>query len=79
MDYNDVLSRKNIETEITYLLQHYDELCKDIQFKKGIYLYGAPGSGKTYFVEKLLQTLNYDVIKYDAGDVRNKSLIDTIT
>lgn len=79
MDYNDVLSRKNIETEITHLLQNYDELCKDIQFKKGIYLYGAPGSGKTYFVEKLLQTLNYDVIKYDAGDVRNKSLIDTIT
>ena len=26
-----------------------------------------------------LKELDYDVIKYDAGDVRNKSLIDTIT
>jgi hypothetical protein len=26
-----------------------------------------------------MKDLNYDVIKYDAGDVRNKSLIDTIT
>jgi hypothetical protein len=27
----------------------------------------------------LLKQLDYDVIKYDAGDVRNKALIDTIT
>jgi hypothetical protein len=27
----------------------------------------------------LLKELDYDVIKYDAGDVRNKTLIDTIT
>jgi hypothetical protein len=27
----------------------------------------------------LLKEINYDIIKYDAGDVRNKSLIDTIT
>jgi hypothetical protein len=27
----------------------------------------------------LLTELNYDVIKYDAGDIRNKSVIDTIT
>jgi Cdc6-like AAA superfamily ATPase len=23
--------------------------------------------------------MNYDIIKYDAGDIRNKSIIDTIT
>ena len=28
---------------------------------------------------KLLEKLNYDVIKYDAGDIRNKNIIDTIT
>ena len=27
----------------------------------------------------ILKELNYDVIKYDAGDIRNKSIIDTIT
>ena len=48
-------------------------------YKKGIYIYGSPGSGKTHFVVELLKSLDYDVIKYDAGDVRNKSLVDTIT
>jgi hypothetical protein len=27
----------------------------------------------------LLKTLNYDMVKYDAGDIRNKSIIDLIT
>jgi len=47
--------------------------------KRGIYIYGAPGSGKTEFITSLLKELDYDVIKYDAGDIRNKSIIETIT
>ena len=31
------------------------------------------------FVYKILKKLNYDIIKYDAGDVRNKTIIDKIT
>jgi hypothetical protein len=47
--------------------------------KKGIYVYGSPGCGKTEFVNSLLKEMKYDVISYDAGDVRNKALIDNIT
>jgi Ni2+-binding GTPase involved in maturation of urease and hydrogenase len=47
--------------------------------KRGIYVYGEPGTGKTTFVMDLLKELNYDVVRYDAGDIRNKSIIDTIT
>ena len=47
--------------------------------KRGIYLYGPPGCGKTMFVEKILKNMNYDIIKYDAGDVRNKSIVEHIT
>merc|ERR1711966_560658 len=43
------------------------------------YIYGSPGSGKSHFINKILKDLNYDVIKFDAGDVRNKSIIETIT
>jgi len=68
-----------LKQDITNILTNYEENCKDIHFKKGIYLYGSPGSGKTHFITTLLKSLNYDVIKYDAGDVRNKALIDTIT
>ena len=34
---------------------------------------------KTYFINSLLKELNYDIITYDAGDIRNKSIIDNIS
>ena len=41
--------------------------------------YGPPGTGKTTFVTNILKELDYDIIKYDAGDIRNKSIIESIT
>jgi hypothetical protein len=79
INYTPFLDRETIAQEIKNILQSFDTQCKNVTFKKGIYIYGAPGSGKTHFVTRLLRDLNYDVIKYDAGDVRNKSLVDTIT
>ena len=76
---NDILNRKQISKEIKQILSNFQENCKNINFKKGIYIYGSPGCGKTRFVIDLLNEMNYDIIKYDAGDVRNKNLIDTIT
>jgi len=75
----NVLNREQIVKEIKEILLQFDDNCKNINFKKGIYIYGATGTGKTELVMDLLNELNYDIIKYDAGDVRNKSLIDTIT
>jgi len=74
-----ILDRENISDNIKQLLNTFDENCKNLSFKRGIYIYGSPGCGKTHFIMDLLKEMNYDVIKYDAGDVRNKSLIDTIT
>jgi DNA polymerase III delta prime subunit len=76
---NYFLNRQEITEEITKILTSFDENKKNISFKKGIYIYGSPGCGKTFFITNLLKQLNYDIIKYDAGDVRNKALIDTIT
>jgi DNA polymerase III delta prime subunit len=76
---NDVLERTNIESQIVDLLQNFSQKCSDIQFKKGIYIYGAPGCGKTQFIVNLLNKMDYDIIRYDAGDVRNKTMIDSIT
>lgn len=76
---NKILDRENIVKEIRDILLSFDDNCRNVTFKKGIYIYGSPGCGKTQFVCRLLQSLDYDIIKYDAGDVRNKALIDTIT
>ena len=75
---NDILDRVTIANEIKLILNDFQSKCKCITYKKGIYIYGSPGCGKTHFITELLNELDYDVIKYDAGDVRNKSLIDTI-
>lgn len=74
-----ILQRDKIADELKNLLINFEENCKNINYKKGFYVYGSPGCGKTHFVSQILKELNYDIIKYDAGDVRNKSLIDTIT
>jgi SpoVK/Ycf46/Vps4 family AAA+-type ATPase len=76
---NTILERDAIAAQIQHLLFHFDEKCLDVHHKKGIYIYGSPGCGKTQFVMDLLKQCDYDIVKYDAGDVRNKSLIDTIT
>jgi DNA polymerase III delta prime subunit len=79
VDINKIFERDIIKTKITNVLSEFNEKCNNIDYKKGIYLYGSPGSGKTFFITELLTELGYDVIKYDAGDIRNKALIDTIT
>uniref|UniRef100_A0A6C0ASD5 AAA+ ATPase domain-containing protein n=1 Tax=viral metagenome TaxID=1070528 RepID=A0A6C0ASD5_9ZZZZ len=78
-ELNQICQREQTANEIKAILSSFEQRYSDPTFKKGFYIYGSPGSGKTQFVVNLLKEMNYDVIKYDAGDVRNKSLIDTIT
>lgn len=79
LDLNVALNREKIVTDISNFLTYFEKNKNNLTIKRGIYLYGPPGSGKTYFVNEVLTKLGYDVITYDAGDIRNKSIIDTIT
>ena len=79
LDLNSILERNDIEKKIENVLTQFTTNKFDVLQKRGIYVYGAPGTGKTSFVMNLLKRLNYDIIKYDAGDIRNKHIIDTIT
>ena len=79
LNLNCILNRTEQENKLIEYLNYFEENKKDLLVRRGIYLYGSPGSGKTIFVQKILKKLNYDVLKYDAGDVRNKGVIDTIT
>lgn len=79
IDINTILNRNIISENIKQFLIEFEKNKHDLTFTRGIYIYGNPGTGKTSFVEKILTDMNYDMIKYDAGDIRNKSIIDTIT
>ena len=77
--FNNILNRNEKENMMKEVLKNFEKNNKDLLFKRGIYIYGDPGSGKTHFVTEILKELDYDIVKYDAGDIRNKSIIDTIT
>lgn len=79
INVNDILNRSTIRDDIHKFLVNFEKNKHDLSCKRGIYIYGNPGTGKTAFIETLLKEINYDIIKYDAGDIRNKVIIDTIT
>jgi DNA polymerase III delta prime subunit len=79
LNINHLLNREDKASSIKDILQSFDQNKNNMLFKKGIYVYGDPGTGKTTFVTNILKELNYDIIKYDAGDIRNTSVIEDIT
>ena len=79
INFNSFLDREDISNQIKKLLTDFTLNKNDILIKRGIYIYGYPGSGKTEFIKRLLKEINYDSVIYDAGDTRNKSIIDLIT
>lgn len=46
--------------------------------KKGVFVMGDSGVGKTTFVFDVLRELDYDIMCYDSGDTRNKTNMNVI-
>jgi len=79
LNLNKILNREEKVNELKESLYSFEKNKNNLFVKKGIYVYGEPGTGKTKFVMNILKEMDYDVIRYDAGDIRNKSIIDMIT
>ena len=79
LNLNNLLNREEEANKFKEILKKFELNKHKLDTKKGIYIYGEPGTGKSSFVINILKELDYDIIKYDAGDIRNKSIIDTIT
>jgi len=79
LNINFLLNRDEEANKIKDILNNFELNKHNLSTNRGIYIYGEPGSGKTTFIVNILKELNYDIIKYDAGDIRNKSIIDAIT
>uniref|UniRef100_A0A6C0BSL2 AAA+ ATPase domain-containing protein n=1 Tax=viral metagenome TaxID=1070528 RepID=A0A6C0BSL2_9ZZZZ len=76
---NSILNRETVINDIKNMLKDFEKNKNSITIKRGFYIYGNPGSGKSCLINNILKELNYDIINYNASDVRNKSIIETIT
>jgi hypothetical protein len=79
LNINSLLNRDDDVNKVKMILKDFELNKNNLLTKRGLYIYGDPGSGKTTFITNILKELNYDIVRYDAGDIRNKSIIDTIT
>ena len=76
INFNNILKRNNIEYCIEKLLH---KIIKNEESKKGIYIYGEYGIGKTQFILNLLKKNNYDILYYDSISIKNKNIIQNIS
>ena len=79
MNYNEIFNRNELAEKIKNIILDINKNKNDLTIKKGIYLYGASGIGKTTFIVNILKELNFDIILYNSSDVRNKKTIENIT
>lgn len=92
IELNKICNRLNEEKLVTDFLKNYDNIINNNNqqkssknssleqtYKKGLYIYGDSGTGKTKFILDLLKKNNYDIVYYNSGDIRNKNIIETIT
>ena len=72
---NNLLNRNEIKNNIINLLNNFNN---DENEKKGIFIYGNNGSGKTTFVKNILKENNMDSIYFDGTDIRSSNFIENL-
>ena len=76
MELNKLLCREEQEQQMIAFLSKYNK--HDEKEKRGIYIHGTPGCGKTMFANTILKKMGYDVITYMVSDSRNKNIVESI-
>lgn len=79
INLNTILDREELIHDFKSKMNNFEKNKKSLNIKRGFYVYGNPGSGKSMLINNILKELNYDIINYNASDVRNKTIIETIT
>lgn len=71
------LNRDPVRKRIQQII-YENEITTENGARKSIFLYGRSGIGKTSFIKDILREMDYDMIYYGAGDIRNKYMFDQI-
>lgn len=76
---NAMLGREGLANALVQSIRQFFLNRNNPMAQRGVYVHGSPGIGKTEFVMRVLKSAGYDVVRYDAGDIRNKAVIENIT
>ena len=57
LNINKLLDRESCEKIVIDFLNTFEKKKHILTTKRGVYLYGTPGSGKTYFIKSILKKL----------------------
>lgn len=79
IDYNDILNRNELKNKIINDVHNFESNKNDNKYKRGFYIYGNNGIGKSTFVKNILEELDYDIIQFNASNMRNKTIIENIS
>ena len=55
LNINQILNREDSANKIKDILKNFEMNKQNLLVKKGIYIYGHPGTGKTTFIMNLLK------------------------
>ena len=76
---NTLLGREGIASSFVNTVHAVFSNRDDPLASRGVYIYGAPGSGKTDFVMRTLKANGFDTVRYDASDSRGRSTMEAMT
>lgn len=78
-DFSSLISLENYENEIDIFFKNFYDNVKNN--KRGLFIYGKSGVGKTHLIKEYLKNHNYDPIFYEPHEQRNKNslLLDNMS
>lgn len=79
MKYFNVFNREKTDKEIEDFLEIFYKNSYDSNIKRGVYLYGKHGIGKTAYIENILKNNNYEMLRFNASDFSKKDLLTTLS
>ena len=79
INLDEILERGKIKEKKLSFLNYFYKNKFNKKIKRSVYLHGNTGSGKTYFVKKILQDMKYDIVYYNSNNTRNSKFIKNIS